>query len=309
MAATKKQTRSRFLVKSGTVFTGRVESETKTNIVLDVGKPTRSIVTLDKSYVIERDGIPYPPKKVAKKRKASEALVLDDPGTFSNSPLLVVLFFDRPLPGKTRDRIFERVPAPLRFNLEWVTPEILFAGTDQYFELDVRIAYNAKARALFTKQKIAPFATNRYDVLVDGGIDNEPSDAEMRAFGRDIMGLVAAAHASRQLAVAFVSFSAGTGFGNLEKAAKAHPEEARRAATLALTSAWRARKGKPAGNLLFQNMSYIVLAAIAHERLSLSDEERATLATLFEQIAGVIKLDPTWRKLRAELIGKRGSSR
>ena len=51
-----------------------------------------------------------------------------------------------------------------------------------------------------------------------------------------------------------------------------------------------------------------MLAAIAHERLSLSEDERATLATLFEQLAKVIKLDPTWRELRTQLIGKRESS-
>lgn len=107
-----------------------------------------------------------------------------------------------------------------------------------------------------------------------------------------------------------MSFPGGTGFSKLEKAAKAHPEEARRAATLALTSAWRARKGNSARkrNVLFENLSYIVLAAIAHERLSLSEDERATLATLFEQLAKVIKLDPTWRELRTQLIGKRESS-
>lgn len=290
-----------FLVKTGTVFTGHIERETKTEVVLDVGKRKRAVVTLDKSYIVAKDGQPFPPKRKVAPRGRNIPLVITDERDYSTSRN-VVLFFDAPPSAATRARLTGLVPPPLRFCLEWATPSILFAGTYEFFELDVRIAYNAKARALLDTKKIAPFADGRIDTLFAAGIDNEPSAAEMRAFAKDVVTLIDAAHATRHLAVAYVNNLDSPALPALNRAAKAYGEEARLAAVAMLRKTWDAKDSGRKERSLLHGLSYFVLVAIAQEYLSLTAAEHEALATLFDRVASRIKLDPTWRELRAKLV-------
>lgn len=299
MAITRTRAARTFLVKSGVVFTGRVKSETKTAITLDLGG-RKGVVTLAKSYIVKMDGTPYPPKIAsAKPRQTSQPLVLTRPQ--ASYPLDVILAFESPVPGATRHELAAQIPMPLRFRAEWLTPQVLSARSHSYLELDVRIAYNGKARALFGKKNITPFEDRRYDILVSAGIDAEPSDAEMRAFVRDIAKLLASARETKRLSFAYVSHTEG--YGALERNAKAHTLRARRAAIGWLMAAWSADDAarKERG---FLASTFTVLAAIAYERLSLDEEERAVLKTLFDRIADANDLDPDWKKLRASLVAK-----
>lgn len=273
-----------FLVRSGQVYRGRIESETETDLVLDIGEVTPSIVRLAKNYIVRCDGEVYPAGVVVAPRTSAEPLLLIDESTFANQILWVILFFESPLSEEERAAVLAKVPPPLLDTPAWCESNVFVATSDEHFQLDVRIAYNDEAKTLFAENQVPRFDADRYSILVDAGIDDDPDDSEMEAFGEDIEALLRFAHSTDKLSLGFVSFAAP--FPKLETLARAHAEEARGAAFAELIRSWtsQAEPCDARSRALRDEVTFTVLSALREEQLRFNESDRKQARELFARI-------------------------
>lgn len=91
-----------------------------------------------------------------------------------------VLCFSQPVPERLRERLVRQLPYPLQCDQLW-SPSILYVGTDNWLEADLRIAYNAEIAAHVQSLGDDLDALERLDVVFSA-FDIEPTRAEFTAF-------------------------------------------------------------------------------------------------------------------------------
>jgi hypothetical protein len=115
-----------------------------------------------------------------------------------------LLVFEQDVEPCSQTRIDAIIPPPLRHDSNWLNGSALFVQTDDWFEIDLRIAYNTEVAAYSQERGLAPASPDRFSVITKV-FDDEPTAEEYAAFSTDVDAWLKTVHGDSPLCLAYTS--------------------------------------------------------------------------------------------------------